>query len=61
MTFVEGGHPSPTAGSLTAGRAVEALLSLATERDLVLVLISGGGSALMELPRPGSAWTICSR
>ena len=53
VTFVEGGHPSPTAGSLTAGRAVEALLSLATERDLVLVLISGGGSALMELPRPG--------
>ncbi len=53
VTFIEGGHPEPTAGSLTAGRAVEALLSVVTARDLVLVLISGGGSALMELPRPG--------
>ena len=53
VTFIEGGHPEPTAGSLTAGRAVEALLSAVTERDLVIVLISGGGSALIELPRAG--------
>lgn len=53
VTFIEGGHPEPTAGSLTAGRAVEALLSAVTAHDLVLVLISGGGSALMELPRAG--------
>ena len=53
VTFVEGGHPEPTPGSVTAGRAVEALLSLVTGRDLVIALISGGGSALLELPRPG--------
>ncbi len=53
VTFIEGGHPEPTAGSLTAGRAVEALLSLVTARDLVVVLVSGGGSAVIELPRAG--------
>jgi glycerate 2-kinase len=53
VTFIEGGHPEPNAGSLTAGRAVAALLSAVTERDLVVVLISGGGSALIELPRAG--------
>jgi glycerate 2-kinase len=53
VSFIEGGHPEPTAGSLTAGRAVEALLSQVTARDLVIVLVSGGGSALMELPRAG--------
>ena len=53
VSFVEGGHPEPTAGSLTAGRAVEALLSQVTARDLVIVLVSGGGSAMLELPRAG--------
>jgi len=53
VSFIEGGHPEPTAGSLTAGRAVEALLSRTTARDLVVVLVSGGGSALIELPRAG--------
>lgn len=53
VSFIEGGHPEPTAGSLTAGRAVEALLSQVTARDLVIVLVSGGGSAMLELPRAG--------
>ena len=53
LTFVEGGHPQPTAGTLTAGRAIADLLAPATQRDLVLALISGGGSALLELLRPG--------
>ena len=53
VTFIEGGHPEPTSGSLTAGRAVEALLSQVTAHDLVLVLVSGGGSAMLELPRAG--------
>jgi hydroxypyruvate reductase len=53
VTYVQGGHPRPTTGSLAAGRAVEALLSLVTARDLVIALISGGGSALLELPRVG--------
>lgn len=53
LKFVEGGHPLPTAGTLAAGQAVAGLLAQATEHDLVLALISGGGSALLELPRPG--------
>ena len=53
LRFVEGGHPLPTAGTLTAGRAIADLLSQTTARDLVIALISGGGSALLELPRPG--------
>lgn len=53
VTFIEGGHPQPTAGSLTAGRAVEALLSQVTSDDLVIALVSGGGSAMLELPRSG--------
>ena len=53
LTFIEGGHPQPTEGTLHAGRAIAALLSTTTERDLVLALISGGASALLELLRPG--------
>ena len=53
VSIIEGGHPEPTLGSLTAGRALEALLSLVTARDLVIVLVSGGGSAMLELPRSG--------
>jgi glycerate 2-kinase len=53
LTFIEGGHPLPTGGSLAAGRAIADLLAQSTARDLVVALISGGGSALLELPRPG--------
>jgi hydroxypyruvate reductase len=53
LSFVEGGHPRPSTGSLAAGRALEALLSRTAPGDLVIALISGGGSALLELPLPG--------
>lgn len=53
LSFIEGGHPQPTEGTLQAGRAIAALLSQTTPRDLVLALISGGASALLELLRPG--------
>jgi hydroxypyruvate reductase len=46
-----GGHPLPDEGSLAAGAA---LLKAAGEaREEVLLLISGGGSALAEALRPG--------
>jgi glycerate 2-kinase len=45
-----GGHPLPDEGSFAAGRAVLDLLKMANERTLVFFLLSGGGSALMELP-----------
>jgi glycerate 2-kinase len=44
------GHPLPDEGSLAAGRAVVNLLSSATQDDLVIAVISGGGSAMLELP-----------
>ncbi|MFL6207371.1 MAG: glycerate kinase [Pyrinomonadaceae bacterium] len=47
-----GGHPLPNEASLAAGRAAHALLQAANQPGaLVLFLISGGGSAMMELPR----------
>jgi hydroxypyruvate reductase len=49
----ESGHPHPDQGSLRAGEAVAALLETTTRKDLVLCLISGGGSAMLALPRPG--------
>jgi len=53
LSFVEGGHPHPTQGSLDAGLAIAALLEATQPGDLVIAVISGGGSALLELPYPG--------
>ena len=47
-----GGHPLPNEESLRAARAVFGLLEEADdEASLILFLISGGGSAMMEWPR----------
>lgn len=46
----QGGHPLPDPASLLAARQMARLLEGLTERDLVVALISGGSSALMELP-----------
>ncbi len=48
--YVVGGHPYPNAQSLEAAEAVLALLDDAGEDTLVIFLISGGGSALLEKP-----------
>jgi glycerate 2-kinase len=48
-----GGHPQITAASLAAGEALIQFLQRVPERGRVLFLISGGASALVELPRPG--------
>jgi glycerate 2-kinase len=53
MVWYPAGHPLPDGGSLAAGRATAALLQTATAEDLIVALISGGGSAMMELPLPG--------
>ena len=49
----EAGHPIPDAAGLAGAERIAALLTGLTERDLVLVLISGGGSALLPLPAEG--------
>jgi hydroxypyruvate reductase len=47
------GHPTPNANSLLAARKILAALESASARSLVLFLISGGGSSLVELPLEG--------
>lgn len=46
-------HPLPGSGSLDAGVSAAALLGGTNEQDLVLMLISGGASAMIELPLRG--------
>ncbi len=47
------GHPLPDAGGLAAARAAEAMAARAGADDLLLVLISGGGSAMLPAPVAG--------
>ena len=47
------GHPLPDKGSLTAGLTAHSMLEDTKPDDLVLALISGGGSAMLEHPVPG--------
>jgi len=51
--WVTGGHPHPTQGSVSGGRGALEVARNATADDAVLVLLSGGGSALMALPADG--------
>ncbi len=53
LELVLAGHPVPDVRSLEAGRAALTLLGEADESDLVVCLISGGGSALLEVPAEG--------
>jgi glycerate 2-kinase len=53
LKFIQSGHPKPDSGSLQAGEAIAALLAKTSEHDLVVALISGGGSALLEKPVAG--------
>jgi glycerate 2-kinase len=48
-----GGHPVPNEASLIAGQRALNLLNVVQKDDLLLCLISGGGSALMSAPLPG--------
>jgi glycerate 2-kinase len=45
-----GGHPLPTAESFVAGRTILDRLARCDERSLVVFLISGGGSSMVEMP-----------
>jgi hydroxypyruvate reductase len=53
IEIVEASHPVPDAAGEAAARRILALASSAGPDDLVLCLISGGGSALMPLPADG--------
>jgi len=53
IAIVTAGHPVPDAGSLTAAERLLRLAGDAGPDDLVLVLLSGGASALACLPGDG--------
>src|SRR5947209_4684318 len=53
VTVVEAAHPVPDAAGARAARQILELVSGLSADDLVLALISGGGSALLALPAPG--------
>ncbi len=53
IEVVEAAHPVPDAAGLAAAQRVLALAHGLTADDLVLCLISGGGSALLTLPAEG--------
>jgi glycerate 2-kinase len=55
LPVIEAGHPVPDQASLDAATKTLALADAAQERDLVLVLMSGGASANWIAPAPGLA------
>ncbi|MGO9940387.1 MAG: glycerate kinase [Terracidiphilus sp.] len=48
--YFEGGHPVPNEESFDAARATLAMLKKAKKDTLIFFLISGGGSAMFDLP-----------
>ncbi len=53
IRVLQSSHPVPDAASEDAARLILATVQGLGAQDLVLVLMSGGASALMELPAPG--------
>ena len=53
IEVIEAAHPVPDAAGLQAAQRMLALTQGLTKDDLVLCLISGGGSALLTLPADG--------
>ncbi len=48
IKYIKGGHPIPDQNSYLAGEEIIKLADSTTDKDLTFVLISGGGSALVE-------------
>ena len=53
VEVVEAAHPVPDAAGRRAAERILAMVAGLSADDLVLCLISGGGSALLALPAPG--------
>jgi glycerate 2-kinase len=53
IEVVEAAHPVPDANGEAAARRLMAMMDGLTADDLVVALISGGGSALLAAPGPG--------
>jgi hydroxypyruvate reductase len=52
LEVLESAHPVPDSRSLVAGQRIAAFLGDSRPTDLVLLLITGGASALAVIPRP---------
>ncbi|MBK6905637.1 MAG: glycerate kinase [Rhodocyclaceae bacterium] len=53
IEVIEAAHPLPDAAGVVAAQRMLAMVAGLSENDLVLTLLSGGGSALLVAPRPG--------
>ena len=53
LVYHAAGHPVPDARSLAAGQRARQLVQQTSANQLIVVLLSGGGSALMVDPLPG--------
>ncbi|MCK5659189.1 MAG: glycerate-2-kinase family protein, partial [Alphaproteobacteria bacterium] len=53
LEIVQAAHPVPDIAGMNAARRILETVSNLTEKDTVLCLISGGGSALLPLPSEG--------
>lgn len=53
VEVIEASHPVPDEFGVEAGNQILALAESATENDLIITLISGGGSALLVAPAVG--------
>ncbi|WP_406660960.1 glycerate kinase [Methanolobus sp. ZRKC3] len=53
LEVLEAGHPIPDDNSVAAGIMIRDMLERTGKNDLIVFLISGGGSALLTLPRKG--------
>jgi len=54
LEIIEAGHPVPDENGIRGAKCALKLVSNLEENDTVLFLISGGGSALFELPLDGA-------
>jgi glycerate 2-kinase len=53
IRIIEASHPIPDDNSVLAAREILKAVQGLSKDDVVIVLMSGGGSALMVMPRPG--------
>jgi glycerate 2-kinase len=53
MHILEAGHPVPDLRGVEGAKRIASLLANPSKENLVICLVSGGGSALLVLPAPG--------
>ena len=57
LEYHAAGHPVPTSASVQAAQRVQHVIAHTPSTDLIIVLLSGGGSALLVDPWPGISLT----